>query len=120
MISFSNDSSKDAIFFYKQATTEDAFLKFQIKNFQKQLQFFEIGDYLNNISLLLKKNPVFARSSGSYGILLRKQSIKKDYVTVKLPSNKIRLIHREAFASPGQVSLSLIRTKKLYKAGQSR
>jgi ribosomal protein L2 len=37
-----------------------------------------------------------------------------------MPSDKVRLMHREVFASPGKVTVSLLKAQHLYKAGQSR
>jgi large subunit ribosomal protein L2 len=120
IISFSNNIKEDAFCFYKKALTQDSFLHEIPASFQKQLQFFEIGDHINSISLIKKQKPIFARSGGSSAIIIRKQSIKKDYITLKMPSENIRLMHREVYASPGKVIVSLLKAQSLYKAGQSR
>ena len=120
VIGFDEKSHNNAKMFYKMSIDQDKILGNLNQNFRKQLKFLEVGDVISNISMTENSKPIFARSAGTNAVLLRKQSIKKDYVTIKLPSGKVRLVHRDAFANVGQVNLSLLKTKPLVKAGQSR
>ena len=63
------------------------------------------------------------RSAGSLAMVLalaEGEGKRGNYMQVKLPSGEIRLIHKECFASIGQVSNILHSTVKIGKAGRSR
>ena len=63
------------------------------------------------------------RSAGSSAMLLSAaegEGKKANYIQVKLPSGEIRLLHKECFASVGQVGNITHGTVKIGKAGRSR
>ena len=76
-----------------------------------------VGTFIYNISL--KKDGVakIARSAGSYAEVVAKDG---DWVDIKMPSTEIRKIHKNAWATVGEVSNPENRLVNLGKAGRSR
>lgn len=76
-----------------------------------------VGTFIYNISL--KKDGVakIARSAGSYAEVVAKDG---DWVDIKMPSTEIRKIHKNAWATVGEVSNPESRLVNLGKAGRSR
>src|SRR6188474_1653464 len=58
------------------------------------------GTMVHNVELKPGKGGQLARSAGSSVQIVAKEG---DYVTVKLPSSEVRLVHRECLATIGQV-----------------
>ncbi|MFZ3020207.1 MAG: 50S ribosomal protein L2 [Minisyncoccia bacterium] len=76
-----------------------------------------VGTYVYNISLKKDGPAKVARSAGSFAEIVAKDG---DWVDVKMPSTEIRKIHKNAWASIGEVSNSENRLVNLGKAGRSR
>ena len=76
-----------------------------------------LGSTVHNIELTLGKGGQIARSAGTYAQIIAKEG---DFVTLKLPSNEVRLVYKECYATLGQVgNIDAINTC-LGKAGRSR
>lgn len=76
-----------------------------------------LGSSIHNIELLPKKGGQLVRAGGTSAKLLAKDG---NYVTIRLPSKEVRLIHKLCFATIGEISNNdsfLIRSGK---AGRSR
>lgn len=81
------------------------------------LQYIPSGTLIHNIELRKGKGGQLVRSAGVAGRLTAKEG---DYVSVKLPSGEIRLVHQECRASIGQVSFAEHQLVALGKAGRAR
>jgi large subunit ribosomal protein L2 len=81
------------------------------------LQYIPSGTLIHNIELRKGKGGQLVRSAGVAGRLTAKEG---EYVSVKLPSGEIRLVHQECRASVGQVSFAEHQHVSLGKAGRSR
>jgi large subunit ribosomal protein L2 len=81
------------------------------------LQYIPSGTLIHNIELRKGKGGQLVRSAGVAGRLTAKEG---DYVSVKLPSGEIRLVHQECRASVGQVSFAEHQHVSLGKAGRAR
>jgi len=81
------------------------------------LQYIPSGTLIHNIELRKGKGGQLVRSAGVAGRLTAKEG---DYVSVKLPSGEVRLVHQECRASVGQVSFAEHQLVHLGKAGRSR
>ena len=83
------------------------------------LQIFNIpvGTFLHNIEVEPGKGGKLARSAGSYGQLMAKET---EYAQVRMPSGEIRLIHINCRASIGQVSNLEHENVTIGKAGRTR
>ena len=76
-----------------------------------------LGVQLHNIEVNPKKGGQLVRSAGGVAQLVAKEG---DFVTLKLPSNEVRLVYKECYATLGQVgNIDAINTC-LGKAGRSR
>ena len=67
------------------------------------LQYIPSGTLIHNIELRKGKGGQLVRSAGVAARLTAKEG---DYVSVKLPSGEVRLVHQECRASVGQVSFA--------------
>jgi large subunit ribosomal protein L2 len=81
------------------------------------LQYIPSGTLIHNIELRKGKGGQLVRSAGVAGRLTAKEG---EYVSVKLPSGEVRLVHQECRASVGQVSFAEHQLVHLGKAGRSR
>jgi large subunit ribosomal protein L2 len=81
------------------------------------LQYIPSGTLIHNIELRKGKGGQLVRSAGVAGRLTAKEG---EYVSVKLPSGEIRLVHQECRASIGQVSFAEHQLVALGKAGRAR
>jgi large subunit ribosomal protein L2 len=81
------------------------------------LQYIPSGTLIHNIELRKGKGGQLVRSAGVAGRLTAKEG---EYVSVKLPSGEIRLVHQECRASIGQVSFAEHQHVSLGKAGRAR
>lgn len=81
------------------------------------LEFIPLGSIVHNIELTLGKGGQIARAAGAYAKLLAKEG---DFVTLKLPSNEIRLVNKKCYATLGQVGNVEHINVTLGKAGRKR
>jgi large subunit ribosomal protein L2 len=76
-----------------------------------------LGTMVHNVELKRGKGAQLARSAGTYAILAAKEG---DYVTLKLPSGEMRLVHKACYATVGAVGNEDAMNEMLGKAGKSR
>lgn len=76
-----------------------------------------LGSTVHNIELTLGKGGQIARAAGTYAQIIAKEG---DFVTLKLPSNEVRLVYKECYATLGQVGNVDAINVCLGKAGRSR
>jgi large subunit ribosomal protein L2 len=81
------------------------------------LEFIPLGSIVHNIELTLGKGGQIARAAGTYAQLIAKEG---DFVTLKLPSNEVRLINNKCYATLGQVGNVEFVNVTLGKAGRKR
>jgi large subunit ribosomal protein L2 len=81
------------------------------------LQYIPSGTLIHNIELRKGKGGQLVRSAGVAARLTAKEG---DYVSIKLPSGEVRLVHQECRASIGQVSFAEHQLVHLGKAGRTR
>lgn len=76
-----------------------------------------LGTSIHNIELQLGKGAQLARSAGAYANVAAKEG---DYVTLKLPSGEMRMVHARCFATVGTVGNADHMNEALGKAGRAR
>ena len=76
-----------------------------------------LGTSIHNIELTPKKGGQIVRSAGTSARILAKEG---NYVTLRLPSKEIRLVHNTCFATVGVVSNREIINIRMGKAGRKR
>ncbi|RAP26442.1 50S ribosomal protein L2 [Candidatus Marinamargulisbacteria bacterium SCGC AG-333-B06] len=76
-----------------------------------------VGSLVHNIELRAKGGAKLVRSAGCYATITGRQ---ENYVTLKLPSGEVRLIHNNCLATIGQVGNTENRNTVKGKAGASR
>jgi large subunit ribosomal protein L2 len=76
-----------------------------------------LGTFIHNIELRPGKGGQLVRSAGSYAQIVAKEG---NYVHVKLPSQEIRIIYKECYATIGQVSNIDHENISIGKAGRTR
>lgn len=76
-----------------------------------------VGFTVHNIELTIGKGGQMARSAGASAMVAAKEG---DYVTVKLPSGEMRLVHKRCYATIGEVGNEDHMNTSLGKAGRSR
>ncbi len=81
------------------------------------LENIPIGTSVHNVELTIGKGGIMARSGGSYATLSARE---KNYVTLKLPSGEMRLVHGRCRATIGVVGGEEGVNVSLGKAGMSR
>lgn len=81
------------------------------------LKYIPLGLQIHNIELKAKKGGQLARSAGAAAQLVAKEG---DYVTVRMPSGEVRLVHNECSATIGQVGNTGHELVKYGKAGRIR
>jgi large subunit ribosomal protein L2 len=81
------------------------------------LEFIPLGSTVHNVELTLGKGGQIARAAGTYAQLIAKEG---DFVTLKLPSNEVRLVNKKCFATLGQVGNIDSINITLGKAGRKR
>ncbi len=81
------------------------------------LEKIPLGTSIHNIELSYNKGGQIVRAAGTFARVLAKEN---NYVTVRLPSKEIRLIHRTCYATIGIVSNRDFINTKLGKAGRKR
>jgi large subunit ribosomal protein L2 len=81
------------------------------------LSSIPLGISVHNIELISGRGGKLARSAGSYAQVVAKDG---EYVTVKLPSNEVRLISKHCYATIGQVGNVEYSNIRSGKAGRHR
>ena len=81
------------------------------------LELIPLGSIVHNIELTLGKGGQIARAAGTYAQLIAKEG---EFVTLKLPSNEVRLVNKKCFATLGQVGNVEFVNVTLGKAGRKR
>jgi large subunit ribosomal protein L2 len=81
------------------------------------VQFIPLGSIVHNVELTLGKGGQIARAAGTYAQLIAKEG---DFVTLKLPSNEVRLVNKKCYATLGQVGNVDSINITLGKAGRKR
>ncbi|CAL8412442.1 unnamed protein product [Dictyota dichotoma] len=81
------------------------------------LEKIPLGTSIHNIELSYNKGGQIVRSAGTFARILAKEN---NFVTVRLPSKEIRLIHNTCYATIGVVSNRDFINTKLGKAGRKR
>ena len=85
------------------------------------LKDIPVGSIISNIELKVGFGACFCRAAGTFGIVLNKYKINKQYyILIRLSSNTEYLILENARAVIGMVSNSINRLRNLKKAGVSR
>ncbi len=75
------------------------------------------GVFVHNVELKIGKGGQLARSAGSFAQILAKEG---DYVQLKLPSGEVRMVHKECYATIGQVGNVDHENISIGKAGRTR
>ena len=81
------------------------------------LKSIPLGSTVHNVELKIGKGGQMARSAGSYVQLMAKDG---EYCHLRLPSGEVRLVHRNCYATLGQVGNLDHENVVLGKAGASR
>jgi large subunit ribosomal protein L2 len=81
------------------------------------LSAIPLGSIIHNVELTLGKGGQIARAAGTYAQLVAKEG---NFVTLKLPSGEIRLVHKGCYATLGQVGNVEFANVRLGKAGRNR
>ena len=81
------------------------------------LREIPLGTAIHNIELIPNKGGQLVRTAGTSARILAKE---ENYVTLKLPSKEIRLIHRECFATIGEINHNDAFLIQSGKAGRTR
>ena len=81
------------------------------------LEKIPVGSEIHNIELHKQKGGQIVRSAGMSARILGKES---NYITLRLPSKEIRLVHSSCYATIGKLSNSDHSNIKLGKAGRKR
>jgi large subunit ribosomal protein L2 len=81
------------------------------------LEEIPLGTSVHNIELIPKRGGQIVRSGGTSAKILAKEG---DYITLRLPSKEIRLVHKECFATIGEVSNNDAFLVQSGKAGRTR
>lgn len=81
------------------------------------LENIPLGTSVHNIELSYNKGGQIVRAAGTFARVLAKEN---NYVTLRLPSKEIRLVHKSCYATIGIVSNRDHNNIKLGKAGRKR
>ena len=81
------------------------------------LKSIPAGTFVHNVELKPGKGAQIIRSAGTFGQLVAKEG---KYVQIKLPSNEVRLVLNECFATIGQIGSIDHENISLGKAGRKR
>ncbi len=81
------------------------------------LENIPLGTLVHNIELNIGKGGQMARSAGSFAQVMAKEG---NYVTLRLPSGEVRMVHRRCYATIGEVGNSEHENVVSGKAGRSR
>ena len=81
------------------------------------LENIPLGTLVHNIELNIGKGGQMARSAGSFAQVMAKEG---DYVTLRLPSGEVRMVHARCYATIGEVGNAEHENIVSGKAGRSR
>ncbi|MBI5491661.1 MAG: 50S ribosomal protein L2 [Deltaproteobacteria bacterium] len=81
------------------------------------LRSIPVGTFVHNIEMRIGKGGQLVRTAGAYAQLMAKEG---DYATVKLPSNEVRYILQDCYATVGQIGNLDHENVTIGKAGRSR
>jgi large subunit ribosomal protein L2 len=81
------------------------------------LERIPLGTMVHNIELNLGKGGQMARSAGSFAQVMAKEG---EYVTLRLPSGEVRMVHKRCYATIGEVGNAEHENVVSGKAGRSR
>lgn len=81
------------------------------------LEAIPVGFTVHNIELQLGRGGQMARSAGTKALIAAKEG---EYVTLKLPSGEARMVHKNCYATIGEVGNDDHMNESLGKAGRSR
>ena len=81
------------------------------------LSAMPLGSIVHNVELTLGKGGQIARAAGTYAQLVAKEG---EFVTLKLPSGEVRLVHKRCYATLGQVGNFEFANIRLGPAGRNR
>jgi large subunit ribosomal protein L2 len=76
-----------------------------------------LGSWVHNIEMQMGKGGQLCRSAGSYAQVMAKEG---KFVLLRLPSGELRQVHRNCFATVGQVGNLEHENQTIGKAGRSR
>jgi len=76
-----------------------------------------LGTVIHNVELQIGRGGQIVRSAGSFAQVLAKEG---DYVTLRLPSCEVRMVHKKCYATIGEVGNSTHENVVIGKAGKSR
>ncbi len=76
-----------------------------------------LGTLVHNIELTIGKGGQLARSAGSFAQVMAKEG---NYVTLRLPSGEVRMVHHKCYATIGEVGNAEHENIVSGKAGRSR
>jgi large subunit ribosomal protein L2 len=76
-----------------------------------------LGTLVHNVELNIGKGGQMVRSAGSYAQVMAKEG---SHVTLRLPSGEVRIVHRECYATIGEVGFSEHENIVSGKAGRQR
>ncbi len=81
------------------------------------LSHIPLGTLVHNIELTIGKGGQMARSAGSFAQVMAKEG---NYVTLRLPSGEVRMVHHKCYATIGEVGNAEHENIVSGKAGRSR
>ncbi len=81
------------------------------------LERIPLGTMVHNIELNLGKGGQLARSAGSFAQVMAKEG---EYVTLRLPSGEVRMVHKRCYATIGEVGNAEHENVVSGKAGRTR
>ncbi len=81
------------------------------------LESIPLGTLVHNIELTIGKGGQLARSAGSFAQVMAKEG---NYITLRLPSGEVRMVHKKCYATIGEVGNSEHENVVSGKAGRSR
>jgi len=81
------------------------------------LRLIPLGTLVHNVELQIGRGGQIVRSAGSFAQVMAKDG---DYVTLRLPSGEVRMVHQNCYATIGEVGNSEHENIVLGKAGKSR
>ncbi len=76
-----------------------------------------LGTLVHNVELQLGRGGQMARGAGSFAQVMAKEG---EYVTLRLPSGEVRMVHRRCYATIGEVGNAEHENVMIGKAGKSR
>nr|QCI05221.1 ribosomal protein L2 [Centroceras clavulatum] len=81
------------------------------------LEKIPLGTAVHNVELKPEKGGQIIRAAGTYGQIVAKEG---NFVTIKLPSSEVRMIHKQCYATIGQVGNIDASNITIGKAGRNR